>query len=334
MRIVLSRTDRVGDLILSTPAIASMRRSFPDAHITIVCSPYNSVVVENNRDVDAVDRIPDGAKPEAFGRRYAGNCDLAIALAPRTADFRLVAATRAPRRIGYTYAQRFLTRLFARRYLTDLGLSEADPAECDRRPRFVRHEVDQVLALAEMAGAGELVHDLVLPISDADRERVAYLPAGAIAVHVAPRWRRDGSTEASLMVLLSELRALGRPLVITYGEDSAGLGERIERSGLVDAAAGCLPFASWAAAFERASVVVTVDTGATHVASAMRRPTVVLFEHRYFRLNSQEWSPYRVPSAILRKPVDESPGALAASRREIVQAAADLLDGDALGAAS
>ena len=334
MHILLSRTDRVGDLILSTPAIASMRRSFPDAHITIVCSPYNSVVVERNRDVDDVERLPDGMKPEAFGRRYAGRCDLAIALAPRTVDFRLVGATRAPRRVGYTYSQRFLTRLVARRYLTDLALSEADPAECDRRPRFVRHEVDQVLALAEMAGAHDLVHDLVLPIGDDDRERVTYLPAGAVVVHVAPRWQQHGSTETSLMLLLHELRALGRPLVVTYGEDSADLGARIERSGLVDAAAGCLPFASWAAAFERASVVVTVDTGATHVASAMRRPTVVLFEHRYFRLNSQEWSPYRVPSAILRKPVDESPEALAASRREIVQAAAELLGGNVLGAVS
>ncbi len=52
-------------------------------------------------------------------------------------------------------------------------------------------------------------------------------------------------------------------------------------------------------------MVVTVDTGATHVASAMRRPTVVAFEHRYFRLNSQEWAPYGVPHVLVRKPLRE-----------------------------
>jgi len=76
-----------------------------------------------------------------------------------------------------------------------------------------------------------------------------------------------------------------------------------------------------AAVLERAACIVTVDTGATHVASAMRRPTVVLFEHRYFDLNSQEWAPYGVPAMCLRKPAGESPGELAASRAEVAAAA-------------
>ena len=54
MRILLSRTDRVGDLILSTPAIASVRRSFPSAHITLACSRYNAVVVDRSPDIDSV----------------------------------------------------------------------------------------------------------------------------------------------------------------------------------------------------------------------------------------------------------------------------------------
>jgi hypothetical protein len=54
-------------------------------------------------------------------------------------------------------------------------------------------------------------------------------------------------------------------------------------------------------------------------------PTVVLFEDKWFRLASQEWSPYRVPNAILRKPPDETEASLRASRREIVAAVAALL---------
>ena len=57
----------------------------------------------------------------------------------------------------------------------------------------------------------------------------------------------------------------------------------------------------------------------------MKRPTVVLFEYRYFRLNSQEWSPYLVPNAVLRKPAGESDAELRASRIQIVEAVAKLL---------
>ncbi len=326
MRILLSRTDRVGDLVLSTPAIASLRRSFPDAVITLVCSQYNRVVVEHNRDINCIETLQDGVDPIRFGARFRGETDIAVALAPRAADIRLVGATRAPRRIGYTYVCRFFARLTARRYLTDVLISEADPRLADQHdPYPVRHEILQLLALVERAGGTKLVYDLSLPVSDEDRAQVAHIPRAGITVHVAQRWMRDGSTLESLIALLRELRALGRPLVVTHGNDAAGAIPAIAAAGVADCIAGSLSFLAWAAAFERSACVVTVDTGATHVASAMRRPTVVLFEHRYFRLNSQEWAPWGVPYALVRKPVGEDPDSLAALRGEIVESVRRLI---------
>ncbi len=106
----LSRTDRIGDLILSTPAIASVRASFPDAHITMVTSPYNRVVMERSTDIDELVDLPREVRGEAFGARFRGY-DLAIALAPRATDLQLVGATRARVRVGYTYVRRWLARL-------------------------------------------------------------------------------------------------------------------------------------------------------------------------------------------------------------------------------
>ncbi len=325
MRILLSRTDRVGDLILSTPAIATLRRSFPEAHITLVCSEYNKVVVESNSDLDAIETLPPGVDHAAFGKKFRDAVDIAIALAPRTADIRLVGATRARRRIGYTYVSRVLARIAARRDLTDVLISEADPRLADRYdPYPVRHEVLQVLALAERAGATRFVYDLELPISDADRAAVADLPEGAITVHFAQRWLREGNTLGNLIALILELRVLGRPIVITYGDEMNEYAQQLSAAG-ADRLAGGLSFSAWAAAFERSACVVTVDTGATHVASAVRRPTVVLFEHRYFRLNSQEWAPWGVPYALVRKPATEDMAALAALRSEIVDAVRRLI---------
>ena len=323
MNIVLSRLDRLGDLILSTPTIRTIRRAFTDATLTLVCSQYNQDAVRENPDIDELYVALPGESPQHIGRRFRG-ADLAIALAPRSEDLLLIGATQAKRRIGYTYVRRLGTRLAARFLLTDQLLSEADPELCDRNPaRPVKHEVEQLLDLATAAGADERLGELVLPLSEDDRKAVATLPEGSITVHLAPRWLQHGSTIESFRILLAELRNFGRPIVVTYAAETAYVVDSL--NGLADVLVGALSFSAWAAAFERAACVLTVDTGATHVASAMKRPTVVLFEHRHFYLNSREWAPWNVPFSVARKPENDSAAALAASRQELIFAVGRLI---------
>lgn len=327
MNIVLSRLDRIGDLILSTPAIASVRRSWPDAHVSIVCSRYNAVVLERSTDVDALVVAPIGRNVAEVGRRFRGKCDLAIALAPCSPDFLLAGATRAPVRVGYTYVRRYFTRLTARLYLNRLAVSEADPQISERHPDLkVRHEVEQVLDLVTLAGGRVLVENLTIPVEDVDRHAVEHVPVGGIAFHLGRRWFERGSTFESTLALIAELRRrFGLPVAVTYGVDVIEKARRLSAACVADVVVGGLSFRQWAAAFEKSRIVVTVDTSATHLASAMRRPTVVLFEHRYFQLSSQEWAPYGVPAVCLRKPAGESLEELAASRAQVIAAAESLL---------
>ncbi len=291
----------------------------------MVTSAYNRVVVERNTDIDELVSLPRAIRPERFGAQYR-NVDLAIALAPRSEDLRIVGATRATVRVGYTYARRYLARLTARLFVNRMAISEADPDLCERDPhRVVRHEVDQLLDLVALGGARERVVDLRLDLREEDRAAVATLPDRPIVLHLAPRWFHNGSTLASTVELARRLTGLGRPLAITA---NAEIGDAVDAFSALGAAAVLrdLPFFHWAAVFERAACVVTVDTGATHVASAMRRPTLVAFENRYFRLASQEWAPYRVPSRSLRKPQSEDEDSLAQFRDEVVNGVADLLN--------
>lgn len=325
MNVLLSRTDRIGDLILSTPAIATVRRSFPGAKITMVTSAYNRVVMERNTDIDELVSLPRAVRPERFGAQFR-NVDLAIALAPRSEDLRIVGATHAAVRVGYTYARRYLARVTARLFVNRMAVSEADPDLCERDPRrLVRHEVEQLLDLVALGGARERVSDLRLDLREEDRAAVASLPERPIVLHLAPRWFREGSTLASTVELARRLTTLGHPLLITANAEIAEALGAFSNVG-PEAILRDLPFFHWAAVFERAACVVTVDTGATHVASAMRRPTVVAFEHRYFRLASQEWAPYRVPSCSLRKPESDDEASLARFRDEVVHGVADLID--------
>lgn len=326
MRILLSRTDRIGDLVLSTPAIATVRASYPAAHLAIVTSRYNRVVMERNDDVDELIVLPQDASPRRFGAslpRY----DVAIALAPRAVDLQLVGGTRAPLRVGYTYERRWLARLTAAFYVNRVMVSEADPELCDRDPgRVVRHEVVQLLDLVALAGAHRRVHRLRLDVRAEDRIVTQTLPSDPIVLHLGQRWFFDGSTLEGTLAIVDELAKFA-PVVITCARESESRAATFEDRPSVARLLRSLPFYEWAAVLERARVVVTVDTGATHVASAVGRPTVVAFEHKYFRLNSQEWSPYGVPHVLVRKPARADDESLARFREEIVSGVGNLLEG-------
>lgn len=314
----------MGDLIPSTPAIATVRASFPDAHVTMVTSPYNSVVMERNDDVDELAVLPREVRPATFGEGHRGY-DIAIALAPRAVDLQLVGGTRAPLRVGYTYERRWFARLTAPLYVNRLMVSEADPELSERFPqRVVRHEVVQLLDLVGLAGAHDRVEALRLDLIDEDRAVARELPLDPIVFHLGMRWFTGGSTLASTLALLERLAAL-RPVVITCAAECEGFASYFEGNPHVASFLRGLPFHRWAAVFERAGAVVTVDTGATHVASAVQRPLVVAFEHRFFRLNSQEWAPYGVPHVLVRKPAVAEDESLARFRDEIVTGVVQLL---------
>lgn len=306
--ILLIRTDRVGDLVLSTPAISSFRRSWPDARITAVITGYTEPILRHNPDIDEIVLLPHAQPTRAIanvaklGKKYA----LAVGLAPRTDDIFLTGISGAPSRLGYVYRRRYLSRVLARMCLTDFCLSEADPELADRQPdKPVMHEVRQVLSLVRLAGGATLTEELTLQLGDDDLAWArANAPEGGTVVALAPRWFMPNFGVDAVRKLIARLAHESPHVVVTYGPDTRQLAENISRTMPHSNVTwfGDLPLLHWAAVLKQSAVIVTVDTGATHVAAALQRPVVVVFEREYFRLCSQEWGPWRVPSAVFVKP--------------------------------
>ena len=59
-RILFIRTDRIGDLVLSTPAFRALKKAFPRSHLTVLASRVNYPLLDHNPHVDRVLVYPPG----------------------------------------------------------------------------------------------------------------------------------------------------------------------------------------------------------------------------------------------------------------------------------
>ncbi len=106
-RILCIRIDRVGDMVLSTPTFQAIKRAWPQARLTILSSPANAPILENNPHVDDVIIYDHQAglveKIRQILQIRAFHFDLAIDLhADEELQTALLAAmSRSKHRIGY-----------------------------------------------------------------------------------------------------------------------------------------------------------------------------------------------------------------------------------------
>lgn len=62
-KIFVLRSGAIGDSILSTPALAALRKGFPASHITLIGDPFSAPIFENSPDIDRLIAIDRKAMP-------------------------------------------------------------------------------------------------------------------------------------------------------------------------------------------------------------------------------------------------------------------------------
>ena len=59
IRIIISRTDKIGDLVLSIPSLKMVRNIFPESHIIVLVREYNFEIIKNLPYIDETIKIDD-----------------------------------------------------------------------------------------------------------------------------------------------------------------------------------------------------------------------------------------------------------------------------------
>ncbi|MGL6023640.1 MAG: glycosyltransferase family 9 protein [Cetobacterium sp.] len=99
-KIIISRTDKIGDLILSIPSFFMLRRMYPKAEITVLVRKYNYEIVKNLLYIDRVVKIDDYTQKELLKKIGYFKADLFISLYSDSFVSKLAKASGAKLRVG------------------------------------------------------------------------------------------------------------------------------------------------------------------------------------------------------------------------------------------
>lgn len=103
--ILISRTDSIGDVILTLPLAGLLRMRFPDARISFLGMPYTREIIESCRHIDSfVDWQTIKEQPEADSLRQFKElkADIILHVFPRKEIARLALKAGIPKRLGTT----------------------------------------------------------------------------------------------------------------------------------------------------------------------------------------------------------------------------------------
>jgi len=281
-RIALFRALQLGDLLCAVPAFRAVRNGFPDAEITLIGLPWAAQFVR--RFARLVDRfvefpgfpgLPEreadiGALPHFLADAQAARYDLAIQMHGRgDLTNSIVAALGARVTAGFCPP----------------GGHCPDPLRFLPWPESGT-EIHRCIALTDFLGLARAGDRLEFPFDDGEiaqgdallaRHRLA--SQSFVCVHPGARLYTRRWPAEYFATVAQDIVRRGFAVVLTGSSEEALLTRRIARAlpagSFVDLA-GHTELGVFAALLRHARLLVANDTGVSHVAAALRVPSIVV----------------------------------------------------------
>jgi ADP-heptose:LPS heptosyltransferase len=244
------RALNLGDLLVAVPALTALRRGFPAHRIVLATSGWLAPLVPLLGSVDELVPVEGLTAP--------------IPVAPGSIDVAVNFHGRGPQSTALLRA------------LHPLRLIAHAP-DVEDGPEWVDgiHERERWTRLVRSAGVPAEAEDVAIAVPEVEAK-----VRGASVVHVGAAYRSRRWPVERFAAVARTLAARGEPVVFT--------GSGAERPRALEAAvlagvpadsvlAGRIDLPGFAAVIAAAGLVVTADTGAAHLASAYRVPSVVIF---------------------------------------------------------
>jgi ADP-heptose:LPS heptosyltransferase len=311
-RIIVSRTDHIGDVVLSLPVFASLKKCFPESHIMALVSNYTADVVRSSPNVDEVITYSVGESIISTMQKLKNaNSDAILFLFPR---FRLSAAAYLagiPIKVGTAY--RWYSFLFNRKVY-------------EHRKNSVKNEAEYNIALIEMLGCKEKSFDTTLKLNFDALTRINHFLQEnnlekSIVVHPgsggsAFEWGTDKFRKL-VKAIPADLQA---KVIVTGTAEEQSLCEDISK-GIPEATnvAGKFSLLEFIALLSEAEVFISNSTGPIHLAAAVGTPVIGIYPNKK-PMAPVRWAPLTDKKVILT-PNDSSDNLSLITVDEVIESA-------------
>lgn len=305
-KILIVRTDRIGDVLLTTPVIKALRDNLPQAYIAMMVDPSASEIVKDNPYLDEV-IIYD---KKGLHKGFRENFKFILNLRRKEFDLALVLHTKhrmnlicwlsgIRERVGYCN-EKFGFLLTKR--LTDT------------RPEGLKHEVDYCLDVLKAIGIESGEKELFIPVDseskkwaeDILKENHISNTDRLVAVHpaascISKRWFPERF--AKLADNLIEKYNV-KILVVSGKEDISYSQEMISKTiNRVLDFSGKTSLKQLAALLSKCCLFISNDSGPCHIAAAVRIPVISIFGRNQRGLSPVRWRPLGEKSIVVHKEI-------------------------------
>jgi ADP-heptose:LPS heptosyltransferase len=305
-RILIARTDKIGDVICTLPVISNLRKAFPGAHIAYLCREYTKKVLEGNPELNELVIY----KPEGEHKGLGGllklsdlleskNYDLVIVLYPRFFIAAAAYLASIPQRIGTAY--RWYSFLFNRWVKI-------------HRKRSEKHELEYNLDLLAPLNIEIKEKKIKLWLNDGEKAfAVEFLSKNGlggkqpvISVHPGAavsvlNWPLEKYAE-----LIEELHKQDiTGVILIEGKGEEGITATIKKKLSFKPAVlpGSADIRQVAAVIGAVNLQISSNTGTMHIAAAMGTPTLTFF-NPVTAVNPKRWGPWGNNSTIVMPDVE------------------------------
>ena len=290
--VLVIRIDRLGDVILSTPVYASIKRNLPEAKVTVLVNGTGKGILRDNHNIDRVIEWKANKPWETLWQLRKHKFDLVFNLNKMfSGTFSLLTRfSRSKWRVGYDHPQN--------RWVHQLRV----PPEHDNR-----HETENNLQLLRSAGFPDIVKRPEIFFNAEENEKISSLirenkkdPEHALVlIKPGTRVAQWGWNPNKFQTLTNQLmQSVTKNVFIITGPGEEELVSSM-LAGL-DPKPFCLPKLSvkeLALLIQRSDVLLCNHTGIMHLASAAQTPVVAIFKHG----NVQRWGPCHTLHVVLEE---------------------------------
>ena len=285
-RILITRTDRIGDVVLSTPVIYNLRQAFPKAHIAFICRPYTRQILEGNPYLDEVIIYDKYGKERSFlnSWRFARKIakkkfGLALILHPTNRMHLVTFLAGIPKRVGW---DRKLGFLLTKRLK-------------HTKQEGKKHESEYTLDVLTALNIKISSKETYFPIKPEAMARVEQALGGddkIILVHPSAscpskRWPQENFSE--LVKILKQRSKLG--IAVITSADQKKFGQKIIDENQILDLRGVFDLAEVGALLKRCALFISNDSGPVHIAAALGVPVISIFGRKDPGLSPLRWMP-------------------------------------------